>query len=188
MSRHFSVSKAKEKWVTDVTEFSLQGKKLYLSPVFDLFNREIISCTLSEKLVMEMINTMLRDVFSKPGPEDTPQLHSDQDRQYRMAGCQEKLKAWVIEQSISRKGKCLDNAIVETFFWQTEIGIFSPQPVQQPCRIEESDKEIHQLLQQRTDKPETKMPGSGRITDSGSDSRLISPIHLYGIRPLRSGI
>lgn len=88
LSRNFSASKANEKWVTDVTEFSVQGKKLYLSPVLDLFNREIISYSLSERPVMEMVNTMLRDAFSKLSTEDTPLLHSDQGWQYRMAGYQ----------------------------------------------------------------------------------------------------
>ncbi|HGE6883590.1 TPA: IS3 family transposase, partial [Citrobacter amalonaticus] len=116
LSRNFSASKANEKWVTDVTEFSLQGKKLYLSPVLDLFNREIISYSLSERPVMEMVNTMLRDAFLKLGPDDAPLLHTDQGWQYRMAGYQAKLKAQGMTQSMSRKGNCLDNAVMENFF------------------------------------------------------------------------
>ncbi len=116
LNRNFGASKANEKWVTDITEFSLQGKKLYLSPVLDLFNREIISYSLSERPVMEMVNAMLRDAFSKLGPEDTPLLYSDQGWQYRMAGYQAKLKAQGVTQSMSRKGNCLDNAVVENFF------------------------------------------------------------------------
>ncbi|MBB1585142.1 IS3 family transposase [Serratia sp. OS31] len=116
LSRNFSASKANEKWVTDVTEFSVQGKKLYLSPVLDLFNREIISYSLSERPVMEMVNTMLHDAFSVLGPEDALLLHTDQGWQYRMAGDQAKLKAQGITQSMSRKGNCLDNAVMENFF------------------------------------------------------------------------
>ncbi len=48
LSRNFGASKANEKWVTDVTEFPVQGKKLYLSSVLDLFNREVIAYSLSE--------------------------------------------------------------------------------------------------------------------------------------------
>lgn len=101
LNRNFGASKANEKWVTDVTEFSVQGKKLYLSPVLDLFNREIISYSLSERPVMEMVNTM---------------LHSDQGWQYRMEGYQARLKAKGMTQSMSRKGNCLDNAVMENFF------------------------------------------------------------------------
>ncbi|HHT8378846.1 IS3 family transposase [Citrobacter sp. Cb027] len=116
LNRNFGASKANEKWVTDVTEFSVQGKKLYLSPVLDLFNREIISYSLSERPVMEMVNTMLHDAFLKLSPEDSTLLHSDRGWQYRMEGYQAKLKAKGMTQSMSRKGNCLDNAVMENFF------------------------------------------------------------------------
>lgn len=116
LGRDFSASGANEKWVTDVTEFSLQGRKLYLSPVLDLFNREIISYSLSERPVMGMINTMLQDAFARLGPQERPLLHSDQGWQYRMAGYKEALKEHGVVQSMSRKGNCLDNAVMENFF------------------------------------------------------------------------
>lgn len=53
LSRNFRASKANEKWVTGITELSVQGKNLSLSPVLDLFNREIISYSLSERPMME---------------------------------------------------------------------------------------------------------------------------------------
>ena len=84
--------------------------------ILDLFNRDIISYSLSERPVMEMINTILHNAFSVLVPEDTPLLHTDQGWQYRMAGYQAKLKAHGITQSMSRKGNCLDNAVMENFF------------------------------------------------------------------------
>ncbi|MET2663929.1 DDE-type integrase/transposase/recombinase, partial [Klebsiella pneumoniae] len=72
LSRNFGASKANEKWVTDVTEFPVQGKKLYLSSVLDLFNREVIAYSLSERPVMEMVNTMLDGAFPKLRPGDAP--------------------------------------------------------------------------------------------------------------------
>lgn len=116
LSRNFSASKANEKWVTDVTEFSVQGKKLYLSPVLDLFNQEVISYSLSERPAMKMVNTMLVDAFSKLSPENAPLLHSDQGWKYRMAGYQAKLKGQGMRQNMSRKGNCLDNSVIENFF------------------------------------------------------------------------
>lgn len=65
---------------------------------------------------MEMVNSMLRDAFSKLSPEDTPLLHSDQGWQYRMTGYQARLKAQGVTQSMSRKGNCLDNAVMENVF------------------------------------------------------------------------
>lgn len=84
--------------------------------ILNLFNLDIISYSLPERPVMEMINTMLHDAFSVLGPENTPLLHTDQGWQYRMAGYQAKLKAHGMTQSTSRKGNCLDNAVMENFF------------------------------------------------------------------------
>ncbi|WP_228712554.1 IS3 family transposase [Klebsiella pneumoniae] len=108
--------KSQRKWVTDVTEFPVQGKKLYLSSVLDLFNREVIAYSLSERPVMEMVNTMLDGAFPKLRPGDAPLLHSDQGWHYRMRSYQERLKAHGMTQSMSRKGNCLDNAVMENFF------------------------------------------------------------------------
>ncbi|MEW3285871.1 DDE-type integrase/transposase/recombinase, partial [Escherichia coli] len=73
-----------EKWVTDVTEFAVNGRKLYLSPVIDLFNNEVISYSLSERPVMNMVENMLDQAFKKLNPHEHPVLHSDQGWQYRM--------------------------------------------------------------------------------------------------------
>ncbi|UAY94532.1 IS3 family transposase [Dickeya dadantii] len=143
LNRNFCASKSNEKWVTDVTEFSLQGKKLYLSPVLDLFNREIISYSLSERPVMDMVNTMLSDALSVLSPEESPLLHSDQGWQYRMAGYQEKLKAKGVVQSMSRKGNCLDNAVIENFFGTLKSECFYPG---QFCSIEELKQAIQDYI------------------------------------------
>lgn len=116
LSRDFSAQRANEKWVTDVTEFPVQGKKLYLSPVLDLFNGEIIAYSMSERPVMKMVDTMLAKAFSRLCEGERPLLHSDQGWQYRQASYKEKLKAQGMTQSMSRKGNCLDNAVVENFF------------------------------------------------------------------------
>lgn len=116
LKRNFKAQKVNEKWVTDVTEFALNGEKLYLSPVLDLFNGEVISYTMSDRPVMKMINSMLDMVFLKLTPQDKPVLHSDQGWQYQMLGYQEQLKAHGVVQSMSRKGNCFDNAVVESFF------------------------------------------------------------------------
>ena len=102
--------------ITDVTEFAVNGRKLYLSPVIDLFNNEVISYSLSERPVMNMVENMLDQAFKKLNPHEHPVLHSDQGWQYRMRRYQNILKEHGIKQSMSRKGNCLDNAVVECFF------------------------------------------------------------------------
>jgi putative transposase len=59
LQRNFKATRPNEKWVTDVTEFAVNGRKLYLSPIIDLFNNEVISHSISERPAMPMIDEML---------------------------------------------------------------------------------------------------------------------------------
>lgn len=116
LQRDFKATKPNEKWVTDVTEFSLFGKKLYLSPILDLYNGEIVSYNISERPTFHQTTDMLKKAFEKI-PDDTQLiLHSDQGWQYQMPKYQNMLKEKGIRQSMSRKGNCLDNAVMENFF------------------------------------------------------------------------
>lgn len=116
LNRKFHANKPNEKWVTDVTEFHLHGQKLYLSPILDLYNQEIISYSISHSPRLSQVMDMLEKAFDTI-PDDTNLiLHSDQGWQYRLNSYQCRLKAKGIRQSMSRKGNCLDNAVIENFF------------------------------------------------------------------------
>jgi putative transposase len=115
LARDFKASSPNQKWVTDVTEFNVKGTKLYLSPVLDLYNSEIIAWNMTTHPGMNLVENMLSKAVKRLKPGDRPVLHSDQGWQYQMARYQEKLKAKGIEQSMSRKGNCLDNAVIENF-------------------------------------------------------------------------
>ena len=116
LKRNFKAVQPNQKWATDVTEFNVSGKKLYLSPIIDLFNQEIISYELSERPNFNQIKAMLKKSFKKiPNPTNLI-LHSDQGWQYQMKKYQQLLKNKGVIQSMSRKGNCLDNAIIENFF------------------------------------------------------------------------
>ncbi|EAY4115624.1 IS3 family transposase [Salmonella enterica] len=116
LQRNFRATRPNEKWVTDVTEFAVAGQKLYLSPVIDLFNGEVISHVMSERPLMNMVSTMLEKALTTLNPGERPVLHSDQGWQYQMKCWQAQLKAHGLTQSMSRRGNCLDNAVAESFF------------------------------------------------------------------------
>ena len=116
LERNFEAAKPNQKWVTDVTEFSLFGQKLYLSPILDLCSRDIVSYSISDKPVLSMVTQMLENAFAKIPDETQLILHSDQGWQYQHKQYQRMLKAKGIRQSMSRKGNCLDNAVIENFF------------------------------------------------------------------------
>ena len=116
LNRDFQAEKPNQKWVTDVTEFSLFGQKLYLSPILDLYNGYLVSYTISERPVLSMVTTMLAKAFATIPDGTGLILHSDQGWQYQHKQYQRMLKAKGIQQSMSRKGNCLDNAVAENFF------------------------------------------------------------------------
>ena len=116
LNRDFHAEEPLKKLVTDVTEFQKDGKKLYLSPIIDLYNGEVISYNLSNHPDMEQIRDMLNKAFMRIPDNSHALLHSDQGWQYRMEEYQEKLKRKGIIQSMSRKATCLDNAVAENFF------------------------------------------------------------------------
>lgn len=77
LQRNFKADQPNEKWVTDVTEFAVNGRKLYLSPIIDLFNNEVISYSVSERPAMDMVDEMLIKAFARLEPGNRPVLHSD---------------------------------------------------------------------------------------------------------------
>ncbi|MGM9670490.1 MAG: IS3 family transposase [Oscillospiraceae bacterium] len=116
LNRDFHAEKPNQKWVTDVTEFSLFGEKLYLSPILDLCSRDLVSYAISDRPVLNMVTTMLNEAFEKIPDGTGLILHSDQGWQYQHKQYQRMLQKKGIRQSMSRKGNCLDNAVMESFF------------------------------------------------------------------------
>ena len=116
LNRDFTADRPNQKWVTDVTEFNLFGEKLYLSPILDLHSSDLVSYTLSDRPVLSMVTTMLDKAFSRLPDGTNLVLHSDQGWQYQHKEYQRMLHIKGIRQSMSRKGNCLDNAVMENFF------------------------------------------------------------------------
>ena len=116
INRDFHAQNPNEKWATDITEFTLFGRKLYLSPILDMYNGEIISYNISERPVLAQVLDMLDKAFCKTESTEGLILHSDQGWQYQHVQYQARLSDKGIIQSMSRKGNCLDNAVMENFF------------------------------------------------------------------------
>ena len=124
LERDFKADKPNQKWVTDVTEFSLFGTKLYLSPIIDLFNGEVVAYDLSYHPNLKQVTNMLEQAFANISDNTGLILHSDQGWQYQHAHFRNTLKEHGIIQSMSRKGNCYDNCIMETFFGRLKNEMF----------------------------------------------------------------
>ena len=124
LNRDFAAEKPNEKWVTDVTEFSLFGEKLYLSPILDLHSSDLVSYTISARPVLSMVTSMLDKAFNIIPDNTGLILHSDQGWQYQHKQYQRMLVKKGIRQSMSRKGNCLDNSVMENFFGLLKSELF----------------------------------------------------------------
>jgi transposase InsO family protein len=141
LERNFKAEAPNQKWATDVTEFNVSGNKLYLSSIIDLFNQEIISYELTERPVFNQVVMMLKKAFKKIPDNTNLILHSDQGWQYQMKQYQNLLREKGITQSMSRKGNCLDNAIIENFFGILKSELFYLKKYNSIIQLKEEIKE-----------------------------------------------
>jgi putative transposase len=124
LNREFDATAPNQKWVTDVTEFSVGDRKLYLSPVMDLFDRQIISYSIGLSPNLELTNSSLRDALATLDGGQKPLVHSDQGFQYQHTSWRRLLEGAGAVQSMSRKGNCYDNAVMENFFGHLKEELF----------------------------------------------------------------
>jgi putative transposase len=124
LNREFDATAPNQKWVTDVTEFSVGNRKLYFSPVMDLFDRQIIAHSIGSSPNLALTNASLKQALACLEPGQQPLVHSDQGFQYRHASWRALLEGAGAVQSMSRKGNCYDNAVMENFFGHLKEEMF----------------------------------------------------------------
>ncbi|AHI12072.1 IS3 family transposase [Lactobacillus helveticus] len=116
IKRHFAAIIPDRHWYSDITEFHLNGEKLYLSPVMDGCSQEIVAYTLSRHPVLKQVMDMLDLAYKKHPALNGLIFHTDQGWQYQHAAFQAWLKNHGVSQSMSRKGNSLDDGLMEGFF------------------------------------------------------------------------
>ncbi len=124
LARQFQADRPNQKWVTDVIEINVRGDKLYLSPVMDLYNGEIVAYEMRQRPLFPLVGNMLKKTLAKLTARDAPLFHSDQGWQYQMPAYRRQLVEHGLTQSMSRKGNCLDNAAMESFFGTLKSELF----------------------------------------------------------------
>lgn len=118
LNRKFKTQEANQVWVSDVTEFTVikDRRRLYLSPIMDLFNTEIIAFSLSTSPTVQFTNEALDKALEVLPQNHHLMIHTDQGFHYQHHTWIKRLEDRGITQSMSRKGNCLDNAPIENFF------------------------------------------------------------------------
>lgn len=124
LQRDFKADKPNEKWVTDITEFSIPAGKVYLSPMVDCFDGAVVSWTISTSPNAELVNTMLDQALDILQKNERPVVHTDRGAHYRWQGWIERMNDNHLIRSMSKKGCSPDNAACEGFFGRVKNEFF----------------------------------------------------------------
>ena len=116
LQRQFNVSRPNQYWVGDITYIPTDKGWLYLATVIDLYSRQVVGWSMSNRMQVKLVNDALLMAIWKRKPSKGLVWHSDQGSQYASHSHRELLKDHGIIQSMSRKGDCWDNAVAESFF------------------------------------------------------------------------
>lgn len=143
LARDFAASGPNQKWSTDVTEFRVGDDKLYLSAVMDLYDRQVIGYRIGRSASIEMVTASLRDATTSLTPDEHPIVHSDQGFQYQHLAWRRELAKVRATQSMSRRGNCLDNAVIENFFGHLKSEFFHPTKYPDVASLQE---DLHEYI------------------------------------------
>jgi transposase InsO family protein len=116
LSQDFTAEKTDQKWVSDITYIPTEEGWLYLASVIDLCSRQVVGWAVSERMTTDLIEKAFLSAYWKRKPEDNLIFHSDRVSQYASHRFQRLLKVLKVQQSMSGKGNCYDNALAESFF------------------------------------------------------------------------
>lgn len=161
LNRKFTAAQPFEKLTTDVTQFKVCNEKVYMSPVMDLYNREIAAYSISLISNLRQIQEMLNGLFKRLPKNARPIFHSDQGWQYQHAEYQRLLREHNITQSMSGKGNCMDNGAMENFFVRLKVEMFYGETFESVSAfIDELKNYIHYYNNERIS---TKLKGMSPV-------------------------
>lgn len=124
LKRDFHSEKPNEKWLTDISEFSIPAGKVYLSPIIDCYDGMPVAWTIGTSPNAELVNTMLDNAISTLRIDERPTVHSDRGSHYRWPGWIERMEQAKLTRSMSKKGCSPDNSACEGFFGRLKNEMF----------------------------------------------------------------
>lgn len=116
LQQNFHSRAPKERWVADITYVATQEGWLYIAVVLDLFSRQVVGLSMSERMTTSLVLSALQQAFAHRKPSKGLLHHSDKGSQYTSVDFQKPLKAYGMKASMSGVGNCFDNAAMESFF------------------------------------------------------------------------
>ena len=144
LNRNFTASRPNQKWVADITYIRVNGVWLYLAAVLDLYSRSIVGWSIARTMKTDLIADAFRMAVARRRPKPGLLVHSDRGVQYRSGAYQQLLKDHGCVISMSRKGNCWDNAVMEAFFGRLKVELIYPQRYRQ---IEEARAGLFEYIE-----------------------------------------
>ncbi|CAO3438438.1 Transposase [Azospirillum doebereinerae] len=121
LNRAFRPDQPDRVWTGDITYIATQDGWLYLAVVIDLFSRQVVGWALGERMTRQLVIDALTMAWLRRQPAEGVIFHSDQGSQYASADFQAPLRRYGMRGSMSRKGNCWDNAVIETLFGSLKV-------------------------------------------------------------------
>lgn len=121
LAQNFTTKNRNEKWVADVTYIPTHEGWLFLAVVLDLFSRKVVGWSMADRLTSSLAQQALHNALQQRGSVDGLLHHSDRGREYYAGEYQDLLSENAITSSMSRKGNCYDNAVMESFFHSLKV-------------------------------------------------------------------
>lgn len=118
LNRDFKANKPNQKWLTDITYIETREGFLYVAGVMDLFGRKMVGLAMADHMLTELVESALEMAQTQRRPDRGLLHHSDRGSQYTSRAYQDRLGEMGAVSSMSRRGDCLDNAPIESF-WAT---------------------------------------------------------------------
>lgn len=143
LNRQFQATAPCEKWVTDITYLPYGKSFLYLSTIYDLYNNEVIAYKLSTRNDLRLVLDTVKKAIHKRKTRGIL-LHSDRGFQYTSKQYAKLLSRHGIQASMSRKGNCLDNACMESFFGHLKSESLH---LQRSTSLKQLMDEVHRYIQ-----------------------------------------
>lgn len=143
LQRNFTAEGPNQKWVTDVTQFRVFDRRIYLSAIKDLWNNEIVAYHLSQRNDNPLVLETFKKAFEKQKDVAGLIVHSDQGYQYTSHAYHDMLPKVGAQISMSRRGNCYDNASMESFFSHLKVEALYPYDIRS---IEEAQRRIEEFI------------------------------------------
>ncbi|MDR6885510.1 IS3 family transposase, partial [Bacillus sp. 3255] len=144
LNRDFTAAKPNNKWVTDVTQYRVGDQRLYLSAIKDLYGNDIVAFHISHRNDNELVIKTFEKAFKQHKDVTGLIVHSDQGFQYTSHAYHDMLPTVGAQISMSRRGNCLDNAAMESFFSHLKAEALYPYDIRS---IEEAQQRIEAFIQ-----------------------------------------